>query len=564
MRESSAKTADRRQSMHLDQRGRSESGIGAKIRNNRNKVMLFLLAAILVYALVYQLRFIEGPSYFGDDTTYTYYANQVLHGTFAENTDVFSLRLLSIYPVALFYLLFGVGKLSTAGWAIATFLGSIAVAFYIGKEIYNDYVGVLSALFMSFFPLLVILSGTPSPDIPEAFFIGLAILALILGQKRNSRAWFFVGGVAIIASFLATPSSAYLFVAIFLYLIIELARKKLKIDGTSLHFIYGLIIAGILLLAYNYLTTGNALITITTTTSVYSTVGTPVEGVLINTDLHYYFNEIFSYHIIAVLKSALANHNFGIRYLWQHIYVVNYNEEGFFFYAAVVCAAYLLLVREKRAYIPLLWLTVGFLALEFGPIYVSLVPFKYVLTNRLTRYLTVIIIPTVMITAMALVNICERAHKSGKDYLMVFPVLLALFLIATAIPIIQYWHMIVYYLTYDQTAIANYLNMLPNNTKIYLESGFLIDVYMHYNNMSRFFVYDQISNCTSIPPGSYVALPKYITAFNLSYTPDPSKYCPSWKLVLYPKINGSYPQYVTGPAEPFYAKLYYVPKPRTG
>lgn len=536
-----------------------KAGLAATIGRNRNKIMLLLLAAILICSLAYQLTHVEGPSYFGDDSTYTYYANQVIHGNFVQNMNVFSLRLLSIYPLALVYLVFGVGKLSSAGWAIASFLGLIVVAFYIGKELYNDYVGILCALFMSIYPLLVILSGTPSPDVPGALFVGLAVLALIYGQHRNSRWWFFTSGVMIVASFLATPSTSYAFLFIFAYIVIELARGKLNISKISLYFVYGLLIAGLVLLSYNYLTTGNALITIKNTESVYSTAGTAVEGVLVNTNLKYYFNLIFSYNVLANIKNAVSAHNFNIISIWQQIYVVNYGQEGFFLYAAVVCAAYLIIVREKRAYVPMLWLLLGFLALEFGPIYISLHPFRYLLTNRLERYLTIIIIPAVMITAMGLVNMCERAHRAKKDYLIVIPVLFALFLIATAIPIIQYWHTIISYIMFDQTAIGSYLNKLPSTTKVYTESGFMVEIYMHYDNMSRFVVYDQIRNCTDIPAGSYVILPKYIKVFNLSYTPTPTLYCPNWKLALYPSINGTYPAYIKAPALPFYAKLYYVP-----
>ena len=535
-----------------------KAGIVAAIKRNRSNIMLVLLAAILVWTLVYQVTHVEGPSYFGDDSTYTYFANQILHGTFVENVDVFSLRILTLYPMAFFYLIFGVGKLSSAAWAIASLLGSVVVAFYLGKELYNDYVGILSALFMSTYPLLMIISGTPSPDVPGAFFVCLAILALVRGQRLNSRGWFFTSGAMVVASFLATPSTVYAFVVILAYIIVELARKKLKVSKVSLYLVYGILIAGILLMAYNYLTTGNALVTIKTTEAVYSTAGTSVEGVLVNTNLMYYFNEIFSYNVIAIIGRAAASHNFNIISIWDQIYVPNYGEEGFFFYAAVAFAIYLVVVREKRAYLPIMWLLLGFLALEFGPIYISLHPFRYLLTNRLARYLTIIIMPTVMITAMAIVNMCERAHKAKMDYLIIIPILFAVFLVATSIPIILYWHTIIYYIMYDQTAVANYLNKLPSSTPVYTESGYMVEIMMHYNNMSRFQVWDGITNCKSIPAGSYVIVPKDIRAFNLSWTPLPNLKCPNWKLVLYPQIPGNYSPFIKAPAGPFYTTLYYV------
>jgi hypothetical protein len=202
----------------------------------------------------------------------------------------------------------------------------------------------------------------------------------------------------------------------------------------------------------------------------------------------------------------------------------------------------------------------GFLLLEFGPIYISLVPFRYILTHRLERYLTLIAIPLALILSMAMVNFYERMEKAKHRIIALAPILLVVFLIATAIPVEQLWHTIVRYQTYDQATIAGYLSAMPNTTRIAYESGFSVMlVYMHYSNLSRFLTYDQIANCTSIPAGDYVVIPKYISAFGLDYTPDPSAYCPNWKLILYPQINGSYPSYITGTAQATGAKLYYVP-----
>jgi hypothetical protein len=132
-------------------------------------------------------------------------------------------------------------------------------------------------------------------------------------------------------------------------------------------------------------------------------------------------------------------------------------------------------------------------------------------------------------------------------------------LVATSIPINMYWNNGLASSRYDQLTIANYLNNLPNTTKVYFGSAFSnLPIYMKFNNVSRFFVYDQIQDCHQIPGNSYVVIPKYINLLSLDYTPNPTQYCNSWTLVLYPNITGSFQPGISAMAMPFGAKLYFV------
>jgi hypothetical protein len=530
------------------------------LRKRKKTLVYAALAIILLYTLIYETIFVLGPSYFGDDTVYTYYANTVLHGNFMENAQVFSFRLLNIYPIAFFYFLMGINNLSTAAWAITSLLGSIAVAFFIAKEIYNEYAGLLSALLLSFYPLFVVLSGTPTPNMPEAFVTGFTLLSLLLAVKRNSRLWYFSTGASAVASVLTTPDAAIVIFIVFAYLLIELVRKKFKINKVSAFLLCGLLAAGILLMLFNYINAKDPLITITGTAAVYSTAGTPTEGILINQDLWFYLNVTFPYKLVNSFSSFLSHSVFNPITIWQDIYVINYNYFGFFFYAFVIAAAYLIIRKEKSAYFPLLWFIVAFAYLEFGPIYFSLIPFRYILTHRLERYLTIVSIPAAIIISIAIVRMVKKSKGNRKIVASVLAALFVIFLIASSIPINLFWYQMVTYETYDQIAISNYLNKLPDTTSIYFESGFSnMQVYTHYDNLSRFHDYTGIKNCSDIPAGSYVVVPKFLKVFNISYTPNPLVECPDWILKLYPRDPGNFSGAITGPAVPFAAQLFYVP-----
>lgn len=540
---------------------------GSKTHNLSKALPTALICLILIFALAYSVAYVGGPSFFGDDTVYANLAHQVLSGTFTESSFIFSVRLLQIYPIALFYKLFGVNIITDSAWDILSFLGMIAVTYLIGKELYNEYAGLLSALLLAFFPLVVQLSATISDNIPMAFITSLAVLMLIIAMKRNSRWYYFASGALLIASPLVTPEGFVIIIVVLLFIITELARKKIRIDGTTMHLLYGVVVAGLLLMLANYALSGNPLITASLSSHFYSAIGGNDTIPSTNTDPMFYINTMFPYQIVNVISTQLRSGNINPVSIWNDLYTINYNTSGFYFYALVIAIVYLVAKREKSSYIPLFWFAVGFLYLEFGPMNISLSPFHYLLSYRLGRFLTLVSVPAVLIIGLALARFADlmkskqktAAHWHGLKLAVVFAVMA--FLIVTAIPVNQMWYQILYYERYDQIAIANYLLAMPNSTPIYMSSAFSnVPIYMQFDNLSRIYVYDNNPNCRYIPPGSYIIIPKYDRIFNLNYTPNPAQYCPAWKLVYYPSIGEYFPQYITSVAIPFSAKLYYYPK----
>ncbi len=514
------------------------------------------LLAILAYAFVYSIIYVVGPSFFGDDTVYLSLAHSVVQGNFQESPFIFSVRLLQIYPIAFFYYVFGVSLLSSAAWDILSYVLTIAVVFFIARELYDNYAGIASALLFAVFPLIVPLSATVSDDIPMAFITSLAMLAILYATRKNSKKWYFATGALIIASVLVTPEGGVIAFPIAAYLLIELARKKIKLDKVSAHFIYGLLVAGILLMIFNTASSANPLITLTTTSHFYSAVGGQNTIPSTNTDPMFYIQQMFPYNILHIVYSSFSSGNFNPVSIFNSIYIINYNSAGFYFYIMVLCAAYLLIRKEKRSYFAIFWLLVAFGYLEFGPMHVSLFPFSYLLSYRLLRFLTVIAAPTVIIIGIAI----SRLSRIKKRYIgIIIGAAAILFLIATSLPVNSLWYRVSYVERFDQLSIANYLSALPNNTTIYYASSFSdLPIYMKFSNMSRFQVYDSISDCRSIPGNSYIILPKYQEMFGLNYTPNPSKECPYWQQVLYPNATG-FPDYITSVAVPFRAQLYYIP-----
>jgi len=531
---------------------------------SKKKIPFWIISAIVLYAFIYSVVNVGGPSFYGDDTVYLSLAYSVLAGTFHESSYIFTVRLLQIFPISFFYALFGINMLSSSLYDIISFVLTVFIVFLIGRELYNNVAGITAALLLSFFPLVVRLSATISDDIPMMFITSLVMLSIIMAEKYNSKKWYFVSGLSAIASPIVTPEGFIIIPIVVVFILIELFRRKMRISRVSMFFIYGLLAAGIALMLANFVLSGNPLITLTVNGHFYSAVGKPNTIPSTNTNLAFYIGTMFPYNILSTFTSNMLHNNIAsaFSFLFPSFFVPD-SRVGFYMYFVVIAFVYLLVKRDRHAYVPMLWFLLGFSYLEFGPMHISLHPFEYLLSYRLGRFLTLIAPPAVLILGIAVASAVERGHKIRRSIGIVLSVAAVVFLIATSIPINANWHETLVCQRNDQIAIANYLSGLPSSTKIYF-SGFasLVPIYMHFDNLSRFYAYDQIANCSAIPANAYVIIP-YFRLFNLNYTPNPQTYCPNWQLVFAPQLPAGCTALQVQDSVPFEAKLYHVPAATT-
>jgi len=515
-------------------------------------LLLVLLASTFAIFMVYAV----GPSNMGDDAAYAFSAHRVLMGQFNQASgDILSIRIMQIYPVAFFYWLLGVSSASSAMWDVFALLGTMAVLFYIGKELVNEYAGLLAALLIALSPIVSIYSTTMSDNPPMMFFVALAMLGVLYGERKSSRAWYAVAGIALIASSLVMPEGLIGLALVVLYLFVQVARKKISINGPVLGFAYGLAIALAVTFTFNYLNAGNPFITYTSTFSYFqTTTGTVISPA--NAYLGFYFSVMFPYNLVTALVSSVQSRSLAPLTALNN----STNTVGFLFYLLLPAAAYLLIARDRRAYLPLFWVVVGFLLLEFDPWHVSLFPFVYALQHRLDRHISLIAPAVALVIAFALAKIAEDKKGARRYAVAAFTLLVLAFVAYTSLGLNAYWQVRDSYESFDQVAIAGYLSALPNTTHVYYPNGFsFTEIYMQFANQSRFSVYDQMRNCTDIPKGAYVVMPKNNQVFGIPFTPNPLPYCPSWEEVYVPDSGGRYPASVTGTSAFSQAVLYYVP-----
>ncbi|MGI0100850.1 MAG: ArnT family glycosyltransferase [Candidatus Micrarchaeaceae archaeon] len=531
---------------------------GRKADDKRARLVAYaLLAIVLTASLAYSIMSYGGPSNFGDDNAYAGIAYSIVKGQFSQSGYILSVRILQTYPIAFFYWLTNFSFYSNSAWDIISYMASIVIVFYLGKELYNEYAGVLASFLLMLFPMMAVLSVTMSDNPPMVMLVSLAMLGLLYGTRHNSGKWYAVSGMAFVGSALVIPLGLIGMAVGILYIITESLRGKTK--RNALMFVAGIVVAVAVLAAFNYVNSGNPAITYTTTSNFYSSTVGPNTIVPANTNFKYYFGVMFPYKITSILWENLKHLQLNPITIWNELYIVNYSWVGFYFYIGVIAVLYLLYKKERRAYFPMLWLATGFLLMEFDPLHVSLVPFSYMLQHRLDRYLTLIGPPLVLLISMALFRFSEATKSNWKYVRRCIAIAIIAFMVATAIPEINLYNNMLHVQEYGNMQIAKYLSGLPNGTRIYIDSGQFVPVYMGFSNYSRFYIYDQLAECGMIKGNSYIVLPRYTQLFNLTYTPNPSEYCPSWRLVLQPNLTRNYSIAVTGPSMVFNTDLYYVP-----
>lgn len=521
--------------------------------SHKKHIICAILLLIVLYTAAYSVAFAIGPSHMGDDISYAFYGNHVATGTFVQSPgDVLSIRILQIIPIGVFYYLFGAGILTSAAWDMLSFVLSVMLVFLIGREIYDDYVGLLAAFLLSIFPLVAIYAVSMSDNIPMMFFVCLAVFTFLKATKKNSKKWFFAFGAAIVAPVLTTPQGFEIWLILGFFVLVQLARKKLSINRTSLFFVYGFVAAMLVLFLFNYLNTGYPLITFTENLQYYGQTTRPdLIPLPIGAALSFYPGVMFPYDLTGFAYQAIVSQNFDVTTL-LNIYQNGGTVSGFFFYALILAALYLVIRKDRNSYFPLVWTAVGILYLELGPQSIGLNPLTYVLSHRLDRYLTLVAPPIAIILSAALITVVRTSRERWRYAKMALASVVVIFLAVTSLQLMIFMHSIAQANQFTQLQAAQYLDKLPNTTKLYSDPSFGdIAVYMDFSNISRFmFGYGGATNCSGIPGGVYVLLPRYVS--------NPFENCTSkWILALSPR--GNFSQLVIDNSQQYMNDLYYVP-----
>lgn len=326
------------------------------------------IVAVLVLAVWLRRRLIMGVVGV-DNFDYVTLAHSVVRGVPLFGLDPlpssFHLpRLAMVVPLAVSFAVLGPGQLPAVIWPLACSIGSVGLAFLVGRHIGGTRVGLAAALALALHPLEALYAGTPLPDTVVSLFVGLTVYLFLLGLSRQGRAagLAFVGsGAALGVAYYARPNA----LVIILVLVGWLAWSRRRPTRSML-----LLPAGALLV----LALGTAFVV---------SRGGPAWFELI--------------HLFRLEREAQAETlKYGVWPLFHFATLLTGPMLGRSTLLAGAAALLLLLLRDRRLALPAIWCGLLYLYLELGSQYPRV---SIVLKEE--RYLTPLVLPGALMVGLA-------------------------------------------------------------------------------------------------------------------------------------------------------------------
>ena len=556
---------------HAARHPQHEKRMGLLTRGTRaNKILvLIVLVAVMANAAYYVLSHVEGPSAYADDPNYLFLASQVVQGTYTLTPGyIFTLRMGQFLPISVFYYLFGVSNLTSTSWDILSYLGTVFATFLLVRKLYNNKAALISAFLVSIFPEVAIYAVNTSEDVPLMFIGLLALLFFIYAKDGNKKKYYFASGAMLIFAWTTSYEGGVVILFMTVYVLIELARKRITINRNSIFFVYGIAVPLLLIFIYSSLAIHEPFIMITRNLGFYSAVGTHINGLatIPTTDEQpfYYFYTMAQYGLFRTIfnsgsvSAALNNLKTTFTHEPQ-----NY-DYGLYFYIVFPAIIALLALREKRAYILIGAFTAYLLTLSFGPMHlgIHLSPFgiDYLVTYRLIRFIIVLVPAMAGIMGIAFAKVLEAKRPPLRYFGLALVLLLLAFLYFNNYMISSFFY---WWQMYPESLVlqaANYLRYnVAGTPTIYIEawvnnatvpySGADFPAYYGDPSTSKLvFQIDNRTNCTTFNSGGYVVWsgqPKcanWVNVFNVTTPTNIPAYYLAYETssIYYPPTNVYY------------------------
>ena len=485
-----------------------------------------LLVLILILGTVLSSLVFKGMSFYGDDFAYAGFMPNILGNTFKVNADIFSLRLMLLYPMALFVKLFGYTDLGAGFYALISYLVTIFLVFLLGKEIKSYGAGLLSALLFAIYPAVIRFNTEPNPMLPMAMFLSLSVLLFMYARKYRNRWLYVLSGIFTFAGALINPL-AYLYVLFFTaYIAVDFVYGLLRRGkGKGPHYEYWLyflgLVTAVIILGFVNLhvaQSSNPFYEFNLTNSYYSAAGGLDEIYYTNPSLTFYINGYFPYSFSSL--GSLYNQVFNFQQL-------NLNDVGFFSYLVVLVGVYLLATRDRRYYFLLGWAAFLVAYMEFGTMSIT----HYFPIYKLMRFTVIVAAPLMLILGVGLSDIGDRFFKKKRLLWAAVVAVLVVFLLVTSVTIDYYDYVLNHNTTMFSkimaSALLNVTDLGSANVYGSALTPYYMIYYMGFPAMKSFGQYGSGEEfttfwptCSSIPNNTYLIIPDaaaldYINSLNL-------------------------------------------------
>jgi 4-amino-4-deoxy-L-arabinose transferase-like glycosyltransferase len=453
-----------------------------------------ILLCIILLGLYLSLGFFYGPSWINgsDDYIYAQAGRAYASGNFTDQgVGTIHIRYLLYSGIGAFVKLMGYGQLSLAMFGVFTFVLTILFVYLIGLRLSGKATGLIAAFLYSIFPLVAIQAPTVGDVVPMTFFLTLAVLLAVEGieskkSKQRRNPLLAAAGFVSLIGFLVSPEALIGVFFILVMMVIYFAYHRDKPSACALlSYMAGVSIGVGAIALIGLLHTGSAAYLFMGENLASLGLKTPPFSVFMQFLLP---NNLISKTLASgvIHAPSIANAVALAREYVDLGPTTEFKFFGLFGYAAVLCLAYLIISKERKAAVPALWFLVTLLYLGFGSQGLS----RYSFIVPYARYEVIFAPAIVLIIGMALSKLISHAKRihgySGFALVLFVDIVLVAFAV-TSIMTIRNFGYSERYGTYPLIEIGAYLDGLPSSVHIIGPSDIPWIIYvnsMHTNTIS--------------------------------------------------------------------------------
>src|SRR5579863_7402834 len=131
-----------------------------------------ILSIIIIICVVLSYSLYTGPFYSFDDGNYIVFAHQILDRNFSLSQNPYAYGFLMPLTLVPSLTIFGINLLAITMPAFIEYIIIVILAFFIGKKLYGNEVGLVSAFLISTAPFVVGYSTRVLPDMAVGVLSG--------------------------------------------------------------------------------------------------------------------------------------------------------------------------------------------------------------------------------------------------------------------------------------------------------------------------------------------------------------------------------------------------------
>ena len=200
--------------------------------------------AILAFSTIFFINLGRGPLWAADEQTYSQWAyHMVKSGDYVTPYAFGGLAVwigkppLFMWLMSLAYQAFGVSNFVTRLWSPIFGSLTLVLVFFLGKKLYNNYVGFVSALVLGTFSIFYLFARHAMMDVPFVFFTVASIYFFVLSEKTEKTTRYVVLSGVFFGLALLTKQVEALLIPLIVFTYLIVTKRSVRFVFTR-HFTF--------------------------------------------------------------------------------------------------------------------------------------------------------------------------------------------------------------------------------------------------------------------------------------------------------------------------------------